>query len=59
MVSGYVLDFINLRLIFRMKQIFSSVVSPRLVLNISHRYAEEENTRSASVEVGGTVSNIW
>ena len=35
-----------------MKVRLSSVPSPSLVLNLLHRYAEEENTRSASTEVG-------
>ena len=35
-----------------MKQRLSSVVSPRLVLNLLYRCAQEENSRSASTEVG-------
>ena len=40
-------------------KIVTSVVPPSLLLNLLHRYAQEENTRSASTEVGGTVSSIW
>ena len=31
------------------------MMSPSLVLNVLHRNAEDENTRSASTEVGGIV----
>ena len=35
------------------------MMSPSLVLNLLHRNAEDENTRSASTEVVGMVSSIW
>ena len=41
------------------KQSVSILVSLSLVRSLLQRYAAEENTRSASTEVGVTIYNIW
>ena len=46
-------------ILIRIKVRVSSVLSPNLVLNLLHRYADEENTLFASTNVAALVKRIW
>ena len=57
-MSDLIILFIFLNIV-RIKVRVSSVLSPNLVLNLLHKYADEEKTLSASTDVAGMVKSIW